>query len=385
MKDLLTLILFPVVWYGFAVGLRANNIGRFLRHLIGFFCGSLAMMIGVTATVEYDNFFSIIILMCVFSAVILSSRKYQKIVSTKKLWVDQLEQSKTSSPVSAANTAAIIRAQIGLPPDIKDSEKKVAPAQSKAFTYPPPSENVMDRREKAAEALKAAARVASETSTMARWANNNRMEEKLKLCRVPPQFTGLIDSTKGKYLSHAAFTLPDQISFLYENAEGEMTHRDVNVHTANSNANGDHYIEGYCMTVHGNRTFRIDRIISAITRAATGEILVADLWFEQLDDSSNLRTVRNFKPKTLVSTSEGPTSIMFTGFKKAEREDMELLAENVGWKVKKTISPTLDYLVSGKNAGPTKMSLAEKLGILIVPMIDSDDFRDWLNEQLEVN
>lgn len=181
-------------------------------------------------------------------------------------------------------------------------------------------------------------------------------------------------------IQRVASTLPDQIVFLYENADGDIALRDVNVTSKYSNERGDFYIAGYCLKARASRTFRTDRIIGTITRSSTGEILSVEEWWKLFADI----TPRFIAARAPTVYKTGPVNIMFTGYRKAEREVMESFAENAGWTVRKTISKTLDYLMAGKNAGPSKTKDAIAYGVEIVTMSDVESFREWLEEAVEV-
>ena len=77
-------------------------------------------------------------------------------------------------------------------------------------------------------------------------------------------------------------------------------------------------------------------------------------------------------PKTIT--------IMLTGYKKADRESMGNLATEAGLAIRKTVSSSLDYLIAGENAGPSKMALADELGVEVV---GGEEFEDWLSTEME--
>lgn len=58
------------------------------------------------------------------------------------------------------------------------------------------------------------------------------------------------------------------VAFTYEDAEGDISHRTVTVHSINSI-----YLKGECHCKKAERTFRLDRIVGDITDCTTGEIL----------------------------------------------------------------------------------------------------------------
>ena len=71
---------------------------------------------------------------------------------------------------------------------------------------------------------------------------------------------------------------------------------------------------------------------------------------------------------------------MLTGYKKADRESMGNLATEAGLAIRKTVSSSLDYLIAGENAGPSKMALADELGVEVV---GGEEFEEWLATEME--
>ncbi len=67
------------------------------------------------------------------------------------------------------------------------------------------------------------------------------------------------------------------VEFLYEDAEGDISHRQVTVHSVTSI-----YIKGECHTRQAERTFRIDRVIGDITDCDTGEMSAPQKWARKL-------------------------------------------------------------------------------------------------------
>lgn len=180
----------------------------------------------------------------------------------------------------------------------------------------------------------------------------------------------------------------DEIMFIYRGRNDLIAkERRVSVRAVN----GD-YLEGHCHTQGATRTFRIANMRGGITSMQTGEIVKKMTWVKEMQrhpdngvvvSGSDYRS-SGFSAQRASGKNDQQTSIMFTGFKKAEREAMEALAEEAGWKIRKTVSATLDYLIAGDNAGPTKIKEAETLGIDMVPIIDEHDFRDWMAAEIEV-
>lgn len=166
----------------------------------------------------------------------------------------------------------------------------------------------------------------------------------------------------------AASILPATFNFAYQDSFGQSQERTVKASSI-SESNGFHYLEGYCHTRKDFRTFRTDRIRGSLTDMESGEILSV----KQLLSSVHPRKAMTYKPAPAVTTKkEGQTAVLFTGFTAKRREELEELADAAGWDVRSTVGKTLDYLVTGPRAGPSKIAKAEELGVTVV---DEDIFR----------
>lgn len=169
-------------------------------------------------------------------------------------------------------------------------------------------------------------------------------------------------------------TLPCTFMFSYRAQDGNHSPRTVNV--TNISINGGHaYLEGFCHDRMDHRTFRTDRIIGDLTDTETGELLPV----ARLLSSVRSRSKMDFRPPTTApalapkkySPKEWQTAVLFTGFAAGRRDELETLAESSGWDVRSTVGSTLDYLVTGPRAGPSKIAKAQELGVC---MIDEDTF-----------
>ena len=159
----------------------------------------------------------------------------------------------------------------------------------------------------------------------------------------------------------------NMIRFTYEDSEGDVSERIVKFRHIEHNENGYFYLTGFCHQAWQIRTFRIDRIIDTITDLETGEIVKAEEWFKRISDDPALNTLIVKKEKSqsppIIQTGKG---VLFTGFKAAERAELEAMVPQVGWHVRKSVSPTVDIVVAGYNAGPKKVQAAIDLGIQVV-------------------
>lgn len=149
------------------------------------------------------------------------------------------------------------------------------------------------------------------------------------------------------------------IEFTYTNAQGETSEREVKVDYVD-----DTYIEGYCYSAQGTRTFRLDRIDGMIWQ--NNECFFVDEWLGK-------QGIRKKQSSLIKQTKQKShkLEICFTGFKHDEKLKLELLAEKNGFKVRTAVSKNLDFLVCGVNAGPSKIAQALERGI---PYFSEDEF-----------
>ncbi|QNS14260.1 BRCT domain-containing protein [Mannheimia bovis] len=154
--------------------------------------------------------------------------------------------------------------------------------------------------------------------------------------------------------------LSGNIQFWYTDSKGNSTLRNVKVVTINNV-----YLEAFDLEKKGYRTFRLESINNEIIDISTGEILSKDKWLES--NKTNQTSKYNYKSsKTTTNYNDNSPHICFTGFPKVERELLEALAELNGYRVRKSITKNLNYLVCGNNAGPAKIIEAERRNAEII-------------------
>lgn len=105
------------------------------------------------------------------------------------------------------------------------------------------------------------------------------------------------------------------------------------------------YLKGVCVDDNKFRTFRKDRIVSYDGGA---EHFLIEPWVAP--------------PPKLASKPD----ILFTGFPKSRRAELEALAEAHGMVVRKTVAKGLVFLCCGPNAGPTKVEGARGKGCFLM-------------------
>ncbi|NBB66948.1 hypothetical protein A6B39_05180 [Mannheimia granulomatis] len=159
----------------------------------------------------------------------------------------------------------------------------------------------------------------------------------------------------------------DGIQFWYTDFNGNLTKRNVRI-----NSLDDEYLEAFDLDKREERTFRVERIDDEIVDLSTGELLSKVEWLNR----NGIYTI-NKRGKVKELVEEYIEEICFTGFLKADREHLENLAEIHGYTVRKGVTKNLDYLVCGKNAGPSKIAQAESQGVII---LEEKDFLELIGE-----
>lgn len=129
----------------------------------------------------------------------------------------------------------------------------------------------------------------------------------------------------------------DVLSFVYEDADGNVSTRNI----VNWQED-DVYFEGFCLDRNEVRTFKKERVLSYLDDS------------ERFLKKTNPVVAEFKKSNKRVNSSE----ILFTGFGKVERAKLEELARHGGLTVCQSATVGLDYICTGKNAGPAKLAQA---------------------------
>lgn len=161
------------------------------------------------------------------------------------------------------------------------------------------------------------------------------------------------------------------IEFNYRDSGGHDSHRHVGVEAVD-----DEYFEGHCYTANDTRTFVIGRVRGKVTDIDTGELLPPKKWADGVrNDPRNSGVVKNrgWKSQDAIEEEERerPVEILFTGFSKERRAELEEQAEIFELVVRKNVTKGLKYLCAGPNAGPAKLAQAADAGVQI---IDESEF-----------
>lgn len=148
------------------------------------------------------------------------------------------------------------------------------------------------------------------------------------------------------------------LKFTYEDFNGDITYREI----TNWKEEGD-YIKGFCLDRRDARTFRKERIIAF----SEGEHLLRGA-----RKASNSYTP---PPISKPATIDKPMEILFTGFPKDKRAELEAQAAEEGMIVRTRVTKALDFLCIGPKAAPSKQAEAEHRGATV---LDEMAFYDLL-------
>ena len=131
-----------------------------------------------------------------------------------------------------------------------------------------------------------------------------------------------------------------------------------------------HYIQGIDVVTRSFKTFLKSRVLSYLN---DGESMLDRPFSEP-------------PPRVDKAAKHGP-EILFTGFKAADREELEWKAIEVGMKVCQSVTKGLNYLCVGYNAGPTKVCAAREKHVYIISqsqfmnLIETGELPDEIDEE----
>lgn len=148
----------------------------------------------------------------------------------------------------------------------------------------------------------------------------------------------------------------EALRFEYQDAKGNITTREL------VNWKDDGWLlKGFCAVDGAFRTFRRDRVT------------------EVFDGGELLKPIH--KPEHVVKRAipaakpcSDAIEILFTGFAKDRRAELEAAATGAKIKVRKTVTQALAFICAGPNAGPAKLRKAQSQGVSV---LDEPDFL-WL-------
>ncbi len=132
----------------------------------------------------------------------------------------------------------------------------------------------------------------------------------------------------------------------------------------------------YCATPDGPRTFLFKRVLAVFDQ--DGNPLDRDQWIANVGgDACDIDIDRPAKSGGHYQQLKDNLVVLFTGFKAAEKAELAALAEEYGMIASKArnITKTLNFLVMGDNAGPSKIQKAKEQK---VPMMNREQFAQLL-------
>lgn len=143
-----------------------------------------------------------------------------------------------------------------------------------------------------------------------------------------------------------------KLQFRYRNAKGEEQE-----HTLSNWKEDGAYLRGFQLEAGAPRTYLKFRVTAYHDGC---ERLLQDPFAPPPDRLARAETSAARRP-----TDERP-QILFTGFPKVQRADLERRANESGLRVVKTVTEHLAFLCGGPNAGPSKVADARAKGVLIL-------------------
>lgn len=144
----------------------------------------------------------------------------------------------------------------------------------------------------------------------------------------------------------------ETLMFMYRNAVGELKAREL-VRWRESGR----YIKGFSIGDDKVLTFRKDRVVEYFD--GTDALLLSPI-------SEPPPKLMPAFGQTGLSAADDRPQILFTGFTKDRRSQLERDAEAVGLRVVSSVTKTLMFLCCGMNAGPMKTEKARDQGVFIV-------------------
>jgi len=101
---------------------------------------------------------------------------------------------------------------------------------------------------------------------------------------------------------------------------------------------------------------------------------------QRMDDRECWKWVYKNQPLRSRRPRDNRPQICFTGFRPDERQELEGIADQSGYKVVKSVTTKLTILVTGEAPGPSKLEKAQQQEAEIM---DRDQFISVVEEQLE--
>lgn len=153
-----------------------------------------------------------------------------------------------------------------------------------------------------------------------------------------------------------------RIEFSYIDAEGEFSHRSVNVFAVDARR-----FEGYCHVAHATRTFLVERVQGDVVDLDTGEVLAPASWAKSLKKQTGGGAFVAVPAKSpVIEKPARRPAVHFTGFSADEKDELEAMADAAGFYVARSVVKDLAVLVTGDRASRKKIEDAEDIGAEVI-------------------
>lgn len=144
----------------------------------------------------------------------------------------------------------------------------------------------------------------------------------------------------------------EEMHFVYINGNGR-----IGAHSLINISRSKQHIQGICTQSHSVKTYRLDRILqeygSADEANRSCDSFTPDIYAHLLTKSKSSLRKQTF-------------DICFTGFKKADKERLIIIASENALTVRDSVTKNLQILCCGYNAGPSKVNAARMKGTIIL-------------------
>ena len=148
-----------------------------------------------------------------------------------------------------------------------------------------------------------------------------------------------------------------ETAFIYQDSKGNITARVIT-----DISQTDEYLQGFCHTANGLRTFRKDRIVEELKGT------------ESIEVKLNYYISINPIPKALSKSHDLP-DVCFTGFKNDDKKRLIEQAESKDMIIRSSVTRNLNFLCCGYSAGPAKVKKARAQGVVTLSEVQ---FRELL-------
>ncbi len=169
-------------------------------------------------------------------------------------------------------------------------------------------------------------------------------------------------------------TPASEYAFTYIDSKGTVSERVVIFRNVSLNDYNDNiYLEGMCKEKQAFRTF-MAKSMSELVNIDTGECIINPFKYFKAIIEEDMGTDQVVHQNKLITRS-CITSICFTGFKKADKEQLVALAEENGINVRNSVVKSLDMLCYGTLPAPAKREKAVSQG---VAMVNKEQFENFI-------